>query len=160
MQQGPQFYYQNGPQGPYQNQGYQQGPSQMNQTFNQMGQNMNRLVPKSKSEGLEVACFIMAILSIKFSFSAFFQANNIVGLILGIIPIIMLLINKENTSNKTVQTLALILAIVGVAMSFVGIIIVAAHVPERMMLNYFSNNLSDMERLFENLGSDYSNYLY
>ena len=45
-------------------------------------------------------------------------------------------------------------------MSFVGIIIVAAHVPERMMLNYFSNNLSDMERLFENLGSDYSNYLY
>ncbi|MGN0240459.1 MAG: zinc-ribbon domain-containing protein [Candidatus Weimeria sp.] len=148
-QNGPQFNGHNGPQGNfqqgyYQNQYYQQGPSQASQTFSHMGQNMNRLVPKSKSEGLEVACFVMSILSIKFSLSLIGQAGNIVGLILGIIPVILLLINKEKTSNKTVQTLALIIGIVGICMSLLGIILVAAHVPERILTQYLVNKASDL----------------
>lgn len=128
---GPQPYYQ------------QQGPSQASQTLNQMGEKMTDLVPKTKSEGLEVACFIMAAFSMKFSLSMFGQVFNIIGLILGVIPVILLLVNKEKTANKTVQTLALIMAIAGIAMSMLGIILVAADVPAQIVSNYIANKVSD-----------------
>lgn len=116
-----------------------------------MGQNMNRLVPKSKSEGLEVACFVMAILSVKFSLSMVGQVYNILGLILGVIPVLLLLINKEKTSNKTVQTLALIIGIVGICLSLLGIILVAAHVPEWAAARYLLNKASYLQNLFDNI---------
>ncbi|HAP03449.1 MAG TPA: hypothetical protein DCQ87_05555 [Lachnospiraceae bacterium] len=150
FQRGPQGQpYQNGPQGnfqqgPYQNQYYQQGPSQASQTFNHMGENMNRLVPKTKSEGLEVICFVFSILSIKFSLSLFGLPSNIIGLLFGAVSVILLLINKEKTSNKTVQTLALIIGIVGVALSLLGIVLVAAHVPERVIEGILYSKISDM----------------
>lgn len=128
---GPQPYYQ------------QQGPSQASQTLNQMGEKMTDLVPKTKSEGLEVACFIMAAFSMKLSLSMFGQVFNIIGLILGVIPVILLLVNKEKTANKTVQTLALIMAIAGIAMSLLGIILVAADVPAQIVSNYIANKVSD-----------------
>lgn len=128
---GPQPYYQ------------QQGPSQASQTLNQMGEKMTDLVPKTKSEGLEVACFIMAAFSMKLSLSMFGQVFNIIGLILGVIPVILLLVNKEKTANKTVQMLALIMAIAGIAMSMLGIILVAADVPAQIVSNYIANKVSD-----------------
>lgn len=129
---------------PQQGQYYQQqGPSQASQTLNHMGANMNRLVPKTKSEGLEVACFIMSALSMKFSLSMFGQTFNIIGLILGAISVILLLINKEKTSNKTVQTLALIMGIAGIVLSILGIILVAADVPAKVMYNYIANKLQN-----------------
>ena len=129
---------------------YQQGPSKASQTLNYMGANMNRLVPKSKSEGLEVACFVMAILSIKFSLGLIGQASNIAGLVLGCIAMVLLLVNKENTSNKTVQTLGLILSISGIVLSVVGIILVAAHVPELLVAQYLMKKASSLEKLFSN----------
>lgn len=152
-QNGPQGQYgqENYQQVPFQNQYYQQGPSQASQTINHMGQNMNRLVPKSKSEGLEVACFVMAILSVKFSLSMVGQVYNILGLILGAIPVLLLLINKEKTSNKTVQTLALIIGIVGICLSLLGIILVATHVPEWAAARYLLNKASYLQGLFDNI---------
>jgi len=129
---------------------YQQGPSKASQTLNYMGANMNRLVPKSKSEGLEVACFVMAVLSIKFSLGLIGQASNIAGLVLGCIAMVLLLVNKENTSNKTVQTLGLILSISGIVLSVVGIILVAAHVPELLVAQYLMKKASSLEELFSN----------
>ena len=146
-QDGPQGNFQ---QGPYHNQFYQHGPSQASQAINHMGENMNRMVPKTKSEGLEVACFVMAILSIKFSLSMLGQIFNIIGLAVGVVAVVLLLINKERTSNKTVQSLALVIGIVGIVLSLLGIILVAAHVPEQLFASYIVNKMSDLENLFNN----------
>ena len=59
-------------------------------------------------------------------------------------------LNKEKTSNKTVQTLGLILSISGIVLSVLGIILVAAHVPELVAAQYLMHKASSLENLFEN----------
>ena len=129
----PQRGPQPGPNGQFQQRGPQPGPNGQFRQGPQPGpygypQNnkINSLFPKRKIEIIEVISFVLSILSIKFSLS-YVSAADILGLILGIAPVIMLLIDNERPASRLLQMLAFILGLVGIALSIIGLIMTARY---------------------------------